>query len=297
MLEKLIEYEAVHQIQGWPDLRRRLAADRRCYGFFHPAIPDEPIIFIEAALTRGIAHKLQPLLDPDAPVADASSADCALFYSITNCQKGLRGVAFGSSLIKQVVEELKRELPKLRHFATLSPVPGFRAWLEKNPKALKDDDLAANLEDPAWPQDAQVRERLKASLVPLCARYLLREKHDKEPLDPVARFHLRNSAAAGAHQLAERPHSGGIEAVRRAERELRVPAGRSGAEPRAVHAGSRDRGFGRGRKSGVAQTPPSLISSIASMASPRYQRTKRYEPAYSGPALSTLRQRLQGNRP
>jgi malonyl-CoA decarboxylase len=194
VLEKLIEYEAVHQIQGWPDLRRRLEADRRCYGFFHPAMPEEPVIFIEAALTRGISDKLQPLLDPQSPVADANMADCALFYSITNCQKGLRGVPFGSFLIKQVVEELERELPKLRRFATISPVPGFRKWLEQNSAALKIEDLVAKLAEPGWSEDPAVRDRLKASLVPLCARYLLREKVDKEPLDPVARFHLRNGA-------------------------------------------------------------------------------------------------------
>lgn len=194
VLEKLIEYEAVHQIQGWQDLRRRLAADRRCYGFFHPAIPDEPVIFIEAALTRGMADKLQPLLDPQAPVADASAADSALFYSITNCQKGLRGVAFGSFLIKRVVEELERELPNLRRFATVSPVPGFRAWLEQNKTTLKIEELVDRLGNPGWIEDPPARKLLKASLAPLCARYLLREKTEQEPRDAVARFHLRNGA-------------------------------------------------------------------------------------------------------
>ena len=112
ILEKLIRYEAVHEIQGWYDLRRRLEADRRCYAFFHPALPDEPIIFIEVALTQGMSEKVQPLLDPDAPVLPPESADCAVFYSITNCQEGLRGVPFGSFLIKQVVEDLIREFPR-----------------------------------------------------------------------------------------------------------------------------------------------------------------------------------------
>jgi malonyl-CoA decarboxylase len=114
ILEKLIEYEAVHQIQGWPDLRRRLERDRRCYGFFHPALPDEPLIFIEVALTRGMSGQVQSLLDPEAPVEDPALADHAMFYSITNCQEGLRGVAFGSFLIKHVVEDLRGSFPRLR---------------------------------------------------------------------------------------------------------------------------------------------------------------------------------------
>src|SRR5436190_4514871 len=129
VLEKLIQYEAVHEIQGWHDLRRRLQADRRCYAFFHPALPDEPVIFIEVALTHGMSAKVQPLLALDSPVADPASANCAIFYSITNCQEGLRGVSFGNLLIKQVAEDLGREFPRLKTFATLSPIPGFRKWL------------------------------------------------------------------------------------------------------------------------------------------------------------------------
>jgi len=131
VLEKLMQYEAVHEIQGWRDLRRRLESDRRCFAFFHPALPDEPIIFIEVALTKGMSEQVQPLLDPDSPVVDPSSADTAVFYSITNCQEGLRGISFGNFLIKQVVEELKAELPHITIYSTLSPVPGFRRWLEK----------------------------------------------------------------------------------------------------------------------------------------------------------------------
>jgi malonyl-CoA decarboxylase len=214
ILEKLIAYEAVHRIQGWNDLRRRLAQDRRCYAFFHPALPDEPIIFVEAALTRGISACVQPLLDPEAPVADTNTADCAIFYSITNCQEGLRGVPFGSFLIKQVVQELGRDLPRLRRFATLSPVPGFRAWLDRNRSALGLESLIEKLDDPQWSGNQQIAAELKPHLVHLCARYLLREKGSgengspekggpekggaekggNEPLDPVARFHLRNGA-------------------------------------------------------------------------------------------------------
>jgi malonyl-CoA decarboxylase len=179
VLQKLIEYEAVHQIQGWHDLRRRLEADRRCYAFFHSALAEEPLIFIEVALTRGMSDHVQPLLDPDSAVNDPQSADSAIFYSITNCQEGLRGVPFGSLLIKQVVEDLKRTLPRIRTFATLSPIPGFRKWLAGACSDLDPGKL-----------DLQMRRRL----VPLCAHYLVHEKRGEEPLDPVARFHLKNGA-------------------------------------------------------------------------------------------------------
>ena len=131
VLEKLIRYEAVHEIQGWDDLRRRLEADRRCFAFFHPALPGEPLIFVEVALVRGMADAVQPLLLARRAPASAREADTAIFYSISNCQEGLRGISFGNFLIKQVVEELKAELPQLTRFATLSPVPGFRRWLDR----------------------------------------------------------------------------------------------------------------------------------------------------------------------
>lgn len=196
VLEKLIHYEAVHEIHGWSDLRRRLESDRRCYAFFHPALPDEPIIFIEVALTHGMSDKVQPLLDPDAPVLPAESADCAMFYSITNCQEGLRGVPFGSFLIKQVVQDLGREFPRIRKFATVSPVPGFRDWVAANAELA---GLRAKLEQPLWWEKKDLAEELRQELVPLCARYLLHAKHGdidhgREPLDSVARFHLRNGA-------------------------------------------------------------------------------------------------------
>ena len=177
VLQKLIEYEAVHQIQGWPDLRRRLEADRRCYAFFHSALPEEPLIFIEVALTRGVSDRVQPLIDPNSAVSDPKAADSAMFYSITNCQEGLRGVPFGNLLIKQVVEDLTKNLPRIRTFSTLSPIPGFRKWL-----AGSDLEIGK--------LDIQMRRRL----VPLCAHYLVNEKRGREPLDPVARFHLKNGA-------------------------------------------------------------------------------------------------------
>ena len=201
ILEKLIQYEAVHQIHGWHDLRRRLESDRRCYAFFHTALPDEPIIFIEVALTRGLSDQVQALLDPDSPVLDAESAEWAIFYSITNCQDGLRGVPFGSFLIKQVVEDLSKELPRIKKFATLSPVPGFRKWLSEKTEALganpKFASLAAaiaKLDDPNWMEDSASRVELPQQLLPLAAFYLLHAKHNQEPVDPVARFHLKNGA-------------------------------------------------------------------------------------------------------
>lgn len=201
ILEKLIQYEAVHEITGWNDLRRRLEADRRCFAFFHPALPDEPLIFIEVALTRGIASTVQPLLDLGSPVADPHAADTAIFYSITNCQEGLRGISFGNLLIKHVAQQLGQEFPRLRNFATLSPLPGFRSWL-----GAVVDELAAvsggrdlaetlgNLERPDWFEDAGLAHRLQAALVPLCAYYLLHARKNGEARDPVARFHLGNGA-------------------------------------------------------------------------------------------------------
>ncbi len=201
VLEKLIRYEAVHEIQGWNDLHRRLEADRRCYAFFHPALPEEPVIFIEVALTRGMSAKVQPLLRTESPVVDPVSADCAIFYSITNCQEGLRGVSFGNFLIKQVAEDLGREFPKLKTFATLSPIPGFRKWLEKEASTRVGQPehetlvaLLARLNAPNWYRDAKTAMDLQQPLLRLCSHYLLQAKHGPDPLDPVERFHLGNGA-------------------------------------------------------------------------------------------------------
>jgi len=192
VLERLIEYEAVHQIQGWDDLRRRLENDRRCYAFFHPALPDEPLIFIEAALTAGIVGNVQPLLDPHAPIADPADARCAVFYSITNCQLGLRGVSFGNFLIKQVVEDLSGEFRRIRKFATLSPVPGFRAWLKAHRGFMSDALASMDIHDAA--SLAKVPAVIKDEILRLCAYYLLHAKRGHAPLDSVARFHLANGA-------------------------------------------------------------------------------------------------------
>jgi malonyl-CoA decarboxylase len=201
VLEKLIEYEAVHEIAGWEDLRRRLAADRRCFAFFHPALPHEPLIFIEVAFTKGISAAIEPLIAPDAPQIDPESADTAIFYSITNCQSGLRGISFGNLLIKQVAQRLGHEFPKIRTFATLSPIPGFRAWLRGIGATLKDlpagaaqMDALARIEAPDWQKNDAEAERVRKTLLPYAAYYLAHAKHGNEAADPVARFHLGNGA-------------------------------------------------------------------------------------------------------
>jgi malonyl-CoA decarboxylase len=201
VLEKLLVYEAVHEIQGWTDLRRRLAADRRCFAFFHPALPGEPLIFVEVALVRGLSTAVAPLLAPDtdekAQGKRAREADTAIFYSISNCQEGLRGVSFGNFLIKQVVEELKQELPRIEQFATLSPVPGFRRWLDRHaedPEPPLDAESIAALADPATWETEAASARFAAPLTRLCARYLSETEPGRGPGDPVARFHLGNGA-------------------------------------------------------------------------------------------------------
>src|SRR6476661_11095815 len=199
ILERLIQYEAVHQIQGWDDLRRRLEKDRRCYAFFHPALPDEPLIFIEGALTPGILGYVRPLLDPQSAVEDPDAARCAIFYSITNCQAGLRGVSFGNFLIKQVVEDLSRDLPSLKTFVTLSPAPGFGGWLKRaaaDADGLGGDTTSlARLGTPDWHLDPIIAEQLRPLLLGLAAAYYLEAKaKNGQPLDPVARFHLGNGA-------------------------------------------------------------------------------------------------------
>ena len=198
VLEKLIAYEAVHEIKGWDDLRRRLAPDRRCFAFFHPALPGEPLIFVEVALVQGLATAMPPLLaretDEETARAQAARADTAIFYSISNCQNGLRGISFGNFLIKQVVEELKAEFPQLKRFSTLSPVPGFRQWLDKRLENGSDPDAAQlpQLESDGWWNDPAQNETLREPLLRLCARYLTRRPSIR--IDPVARFHLGNGA-------------------------------------------------------------------------------------------------------
>ena len=195
ILDKIVAYEAVHAIRDWDDLRRRLdPADRRCYGFFHPATGDEPLIFVEVALTRGMPDAIGPLLS--AGKGTSETADTAVFYSISNCQPGLKGVSFGNFLIKQVVQDLRQDLPDLSTFVTLSPAPGFAAWLaaeaEEDARALS-DALAAG----GWQADAARRDALAPRVEAWAARYFVEAKtRNGAPVDPVARFHLGNGASA-----------------------------------------------------------------------------------------------------
>src|SRR5436305_4085813 len=201
ILEKIIRYEAVHQIQDWNDLRRRIdPPDRRCYAFFHPALIDEPLIFVEVAFTNGIPRAIAPILGKDGNTLPPESANTAVFYSISNCQRGLTGVSFGSFLIKQVVEEISREFPRLSSFVTLSPAPGFAAWLARertsNNPVLLPEDLAelSELDKPDWWRDGAA-ERLKEPLLHAAATYFLTARNrNGGALDPVARFHLGNGA-------------------------------------------------------------------------------------------------------
>lgn len=176
ILEKVIAYEAVHEIRNWDDLRSRLQPeDRRCFAFFHPAMPDDPLIFVEVALTKGVPGSIQSVLSDSRDELLESEADTAVFYSISNCQKGLAGISFGNSLIKQVVKDLSRDLPSLKTYVTLSPIPGLSRWLQK------EDHIEAASQDDA--------------LLKYAASYLYdAKKPDGKPLDPVARFHLGNGA-------------------------------------------------------------------------------------------------------
>jgi malonyl-CoA decarboxylase len=212
LVEKLIKYEAVHDIKSWGDVKNRLDSDRRCYGFFHPRLPDEPLIFVEVAFMNEIASSISPLLDESAEAVDLSKATSAIFYSISNTQPGLKGVSFGDSLIKRVVETLRADFPKLKTFATLSPIPGFRSWLHKNaglmldatPEKMRDQLGRAVGFEPAGAehvlsaldQTPTLGEKsvLRQWLMGCAAHYLGKTLHENRPADPVARFHLGNGA-------------------------------------------------------------------------------------------------------
>ncbi|MDR0775070.1 MAG: malonyl-CoA decarboxylase [Azonexus sp.] len=219
VLETLIRYEAVHEIRSWADLKNRLDSDRRCYGFFHPRMPDDPLIFVEVALVNDLADNVQSLLDEQAPIFDVRRANTAIFYSISNTQTGLRGVSFGHFLLKRVIDDLQQDLPRLSTFATLSPLPGLRRWAQNNEAAWRhaiDDSelariakaveieaqreaLAALLERPRWFEDERLKRLLQTPLTRLAANYLVNAKRiapekGERPLDPVASFHLGNGA-------------------------------------------------------------------------------------------------------
>jgi malonyl-CoA decarboxylase len=204
ILEKIIRYEAVHEIQGWEDLRRRLdPVDRRCFAFFHPSLIDEPLIFVEVALTREMPGHIQNLIgERTVGQPEAQPPTTAVFYSISNCQEGLRGISFGNFLIKQVVEELAREQPQLKTFVTLSPVPHFARWLDRiiadetaGIATAQDRVTLQMLSDPGWIDDPEEADGLRPTLMALAAHYFLQAKSaDGRPVDPVARFHLGNGA-------------------------------------------------------------------------------------------------------
>jgi malonyl-CoA decarboxylase len=199
ILEQIIRYEAVHEIRDWDDLRRRIdPADRRCYAFFHPALADAPLIFVEVALTETIPPAIAPLLAVDRKAVPTERARTAVFYSISNTQRGLGGISFGNFLIKQVVEELRRELPRLENFVTLSPVPNFMQWLKEAsdvPVTDEERELLKQLDDVRWFEHEEVTAQLRSVLEPLAAHYFLRARNPKgRVIDPVARFHLGNGA-------------------------------------------------------------------------------------------------------
>lgn len=209
LLEKLIAYEAVHEIRSWNDLKNRLDSDRRCFAFFHPKMPNEPLIFVEVALVKGMADSIQVLLDESLPAVNPNDADTAIFYSISNAQAGLAGISFGNFLIKRVVDRLSREFPKINTYATLSPIPGFAKWLDKKLAEEEEDILissetkilkklgAGNLQavlQGSWLKNEKEKEVLEPIIKRLCAHYLLNEKRKKLALDPVANFHLTNGA-------------------------------------------------------------------------------------------------------
>ena len=181
ILEKIVEYEAVHEIKNLEDLRRRLLPkDRRCFAFFHPSMPDDPLIFVEVALTNGVATSIQKVLSESREEIDLQGANSAIFYSISNCQEGLSGISFGNSLIKQVAQDLSREMPHLKTFVTLSPIPGLTKW-------IKDEGLEKLVED-------------QGMLKQITAHYLVEVKgKNRRPIDPVAKFHLGNGAII--HQI------------------------------------------------------------------------------------------------
>jgi malonyl-CoA decarboxylase len=215
LLEKLVAYEAVHAIRSWRDLKNRLDSDRRCFAFFHPRMPDEPLIFVEVALVDGFAGNIQRLLDAKAETSDPDEANTAIFYSISNCQQGLAGISFGNFLIKRVAEELARELPNLRNFATLSPVSGLRRYIDERLKSEGDSILTAGemeslvpitneakgaaavrtlLDRPVWWEVLAIDKALRPILTRMAAVYLTSTDGNGRALDRVAHFHLNNGA-------------------------------------------------------------------------------------------------------
>jgi len=211
LLERLARSEAVHAVRGWFDLKDRLDEDRRVYAFFHPAIPGTPLVFTEVALTDDVPASIRSILNKDAPRVDVAAARSATFYSISNCEPGLTGIPFGNALIKHAVEALRAELPRLRTFATLSPVPGFAAWVRGLGERVAPEVRAA-LAIPGWQRNPSTSAALREPLLQLAARYLLAAKReDGAPRDAVARFHLANGALIERLDWLADPAPRGIE--------------------------------------------------------------------------------------
>ena len=260
ILEKIIRYEAVHEIRDWEDLRRRVdPPDRRCYAFFHPALVDEPLIFVEVALTREIPGAIAPILSDKREPVEPQRATTAVFYSITNCQRGLAGVTFGHFLIKQVVEEVSRELPRISHFVTLSPAPNFAAWLNRErvneaSLSLDEDDREAlsALAQPDWWRDPAIAAAVREPFLRAAAWYYLRARNGRGmPADLVARFPSRQRRSPRAAQLARRHIEPRPAAVLWPDGQLPLRSRLHRAEPRGLCAAARDRRRKRGEPAGA----------------------------------------------
>ena len=190
----------MHAIQGWDDLRSRLRENRMCFAFFHPAMGNDPLVFVEVALVDEIPDAIAPLIDRNRETIAADKVNTVVFYSISNCHPGLAGISFGNFLIKQVASELRSEFPHLTRFETLSPIPGFRGWVSASLK----ENATHTLPAPIWDRlrtylediddDFDANPLAQDTLLPLCAHYLTHEKKGQQPIDPVARFHLGNGA-------------------------------------------------------------------------------------------------------
>ena len=207
ILERIIQYESVHAIQGWNDLRARLSGNRMCFAFFHPAMPDDPLVFVEVALTEGIPDAIGPLIDQTKDVDAEGIPDTVVFYSISNCHPGLAGVSFGNFLIKQVVEEVGKRYSKMKRYVTLSPIPGFCRWLATQESGIDLEEMRSM----ARTDTAKTADARRHDLLALCAQYLVKERRNDLALDPVARFHLGNGASLHAIHWAADLSDKGLE--------------------------------------------------------------------------------------
>jgi len=207
ILERIIQYESVHAIQGWNDLRARLSGNRMCFAFFHPAMPDDPLVFVEVALTEGIPDAIGPLIDQTKDVDAEGTPDTVVFYSISNCHPGLAGVSFGNFLIKQVVEEVGKRYSKMKRYVTLSPIPGFCRWLATQESGIDLEEMRSM----ARTDTAKTADARRHDLLALCAQYLVKERRNDLALDPVARFHLGNGASLHAIHWAADLSDKGLE--------------------------------------------------------------------------------------